>query len=87
MAETMSNDGKYQEYQRRKSDAGLDGQGGIEFGSSGLDRDGNLDSSVHYEPMLSPGASFAIDIQIAVLSPRQHVCWRQIVRAAIVKAW
>jgi hypothetical protein len=44
-----------------------DGQG-IEFGASSLDHDGNVDSSVTYDPTLPAGESRVIKIQLEVLS-------------------
>lgn len=45
-----------------------DGQG-IEFGSSALDHDGNIDPAVSYTPSLAPGASYTIPLRLDVLPP------------------
>lgn len=45
-----------------------DGQG-IEFGSSSLDHDGNIDPAIQYDSNLAPGESMDIHIHLEVLSP------------------
>jgi hypothetical protein len=47
-----------------------DGQG-IEFGSSGLDHDGNIDPAVTYDPILHPDQTLKINILVEVLSPEK----------------
>ena len=47
-----------------------DGQG-IEFGSSGLDHDGNIDPAVDYDPLLHPGETASIDILVEVLQSKE----------------
>lgn len=47
-----------------------DGQG-IEFGSSALDHDGNVDPAVAYDPILPPGQTVSINILVEVLSPEK----------------
>jgi hypothetical protein len=46
-----------------------DGQG-IEFGSSSLDHDGNVDSTIAHDPVLPPGESLKIGIRVEMLSPQ-----------------
>jgi hypothetical protein len=46
-----------------------DGQG-IEFGSSSLDHDGNVDPGVDYDPLLQAGKSMDIRIQVELLAPQ-----------------
>jgi hypothetical protein len=57
-----------------------DGQG-IEFGASPLDHDGNVDSSVAYDPVLQAGESLDIPMQVEVLSPQETAKTRAAIRA------
>jgi hypothetical protein len=57
-----------------------DGQG-IEFGASSLDHDGNVDSSVPYEPILQAGESLEIKIRIEVLARQDAAKYKDEIQA------